>query len=85
MRDTTASAAAGTRWALEARGLGRRYRRDWALKDCSFRIPAGRVAALVGPNGAGKSTLLALAAGLLEPSAGDVRVFGAPVTEPATM
>ncbi|MFF4580517.1 ABC transporter ATP-binding protein [Streptomyces sp. NPDC001389] len=85
MCDTTASAAAGTRWALEARGLGRRYRRDWALKDCSFRIPAGRVAALVGPNGAGKSTLLALAAGLLEPSAGEVRVFGAPVTEPATM
>ncbi|MFJ8165763.1 ABC transporter ATP-binding protein [Streptomyces sp. NPDC096136] len=85
MRDTTASAAAGTRWALEARGLGRRYRRDWALKDCSFRIPAGRVAALVGPNGAGKSTLLALAAGLVEPSAGEVRVFGAPVTEPAAM
>ncbi|MEU8437581.1 ABC transporter ATP-binding protein [Streptomyces sp. NPDC029216] len=85
MRDTTASAAAGTRWALEARGLGRKYRRDWALKEVSFRIPEGRIAALVGPNGAGKSTLLALAAGLLEPSDGEVRVFGEPVTDPGTM
>lgn len=85
MRDTTTSVTAGGRWALEARGLGRRYRRGWALEDCSFRVPAGRFAALVGPNGAGKSTLLALAAGLLEPSAGEVRVFGAPVTEPGTM
>ncbi|MER6216097.1 MULTISPECIES: ABC transporter ATP-binding protein [unclassified Streptomyces] len=85
MRDTTASAAAGSRWALEARGLGRRYRRGWALEEVSFRIPAGRISALVGPNGAGKSTLLSLAAGLLEPSAGEVRVFGSPVTDPDTM
>ncbi|MET9436232.1 ABC transporter ATP-binding protein [Streptomyces sp. NPDC006551] len=56
---------------LEARGLGKRYRgRGWALKDCSFRLPAGRVCAVVGPNGAGKSTLLALAAGLLKPTEG---------------
>ncbi|GAA0319015.1 ABC transporter ATP-binding protein [Streptomyces polychromogenes] len=85
MDDTSASVAASGRWALEAHGLGRKYRRGWALEDCSFRVPAGRIAALVGPNGAGKSTLLALAAGLLEPSAGEVRVFGAPVTAPATM
>jgi len=63
--------------ALEADGLGRRYGRNWALRDCSFALPAGRVAALVGPNGAGKTTLLHLAVGLLTPTAGDVRVFGA--------
>ncbi len=39
---------------------------------------AGRVAALVGPNGAGKTTLLHMAVGLLTPTAGSVRVFGAP-------
>jgi ABC-2 type transport system ATP-binding protein len=66
--------------ALEATGLGKRYRRSWALRDCSVAIPEGRVVALVGPNGAGKTTLLHLAVGLLAPSAGEVRVLGA---EPA--
>ncbi len=64
--------------ALEATGLEMRYgrRRAPVLADCTFRLPAGRVCALVGPNGAGKSTLLALAAGLLRPTAGTVRVLG---------
>ncbi|MEW2373562.1 ABC transporter ATP-binding protein [Streptomyces sp. NPDC006656] len=60
--------------ALEVHGLGRRFGRGgWALRDCSFRIPVGRVCALIGPNGAGKSTLLALAAGVLKPTEGTVR------------
>src|SRR3954465_4324217 len=62
---------------LEAAGLGKRYGGRWALRDCTVRLPAGRVAALVGPNGAGKSTLLHLAVGLLRPDAGEVRTFGA--------
>ena len=63
--------------ALEANGVGKRYGRTWALRDCSLSLPEGHVAALVGPNGAGKTTLLSLAVGLLRPSEGDVRVFGA--------
>lgn len=62
--------------ALETTGLGKRYGRTWALRDCSLGLPAGRVAALVGPNGAGKTTLLHLAVGLLRPDAGSVRVLG---------
>ncbi|MFC8615077.1 ABC transporter ATP-binding protein [Micromonospora purpureochromogenes] len=62
--------------ALEAQGLGKRYGKTWALRDCSLHLPAGRIAALVGPNGAGKSTLLHLAVGLLRPDAGAVRIFG---------
>ncbi|MCX5380147.1 ABC transporter ATP-binding protein [Streptomyces sp. NBC_00091] len=81
----TTSGAADSRWALEARGLGKKYRRGWALEDCSFRIPAGRITALVGPNGAGKSTLLSLAAGLAQPSAGELRIFGAPAGSPRAM
>ncbi|MFU8854196.1 ABC transporter ATP-binding protein [Micromonospora sp. SL1-18] len=61
---------------LEADQLGKRYGSTWALRDCTLRLPAGRIAALVGPNGAGKSTLLHMAVGLLRPDAGAVRVFG---------
>ncbi|MFC8198993.1 ABC transporter ATP-binding protein [Streptomyces sp. NPDC057298] len=70
--------------AIEARGVGRKYRRGWALRDCSFRLPAGRICGLVGPNGAGKTTLMAIAANLLEPTTGSLRVFGAaPESAPA--
>ncbi|WP_079152101.1 ATP-binding cassette domain-containing protein [Streptomyces sp. RTd22] len=62
--------------ALEATGLGRKYRRGWALRDVAFRLPAGCVCALVGPNGSGKSTLLSLAADLLAPTTGTLRIFG---------
>jgi ABC-2 type transport system ATP-binding protein len=66
--------------ALETTGLGKRYGRQWALRDCTLALPVGRVAALVGPNGAGKTTLLHLVAGLTRPDAGGLRVFGrAPV------
>jgi ABC-2 type transport system ATP-binding protein len=61
---------------LEAHGLGKRYRRLWALSDCTLDVPAGRVVGLVGPNGAGKTTLLNLAVGLLTPTAGTIEVLG---------
>ena len=66
---------------LEADGLGRRYGRRWALRDCTLDIPAGRVVALVGPNGAGKTTLLHLAVGLLEPTTGTIGVLGEKVSD----
>jgi ABC-2 type transport system ATP-binding protein len=62
---------------LQTIGLGKRYGRRWALRDCSLTLPQGRVGALVGPNGAGKTTLLHLAVGLITPSAGSIAVFGA--------
>jgi ABC-2 type transport system ATP-binding protein len=62
--------------AIEASGLGKRYGRTWALRECTLAIPAGRVVALVGPNGAGKTTLLHLVVGLLAPTAGVVTVLG---------
>jgi ABC-2 type transport system ATP-binding protein len=61
---------------IEASGLGKRYGRSWALRECTLAVPAGHVTALIGPNGAGKTTLLNLAAGLASPSAGTVSVLG---------
>ena len=63
---------------LETDGLGKRYRRHWALHDCTLAIPEGKVVGLVGPNGAGKTTLLHLAVGLLAPTVGTISVLGRP-------
>lgn len=71
--------------ALNATGLGKRYGRRWALRDCSLRIPAGRITGLVGPNGAGKTTLLRLAVGLIKPTSGEISVFGWSPTEQPTL
>jgi len=71
---------------IEADGLGKRYRRKWALTDCTLSIPAGHVVGLVGPNGAGKTTLLSLAVGLLAPDAGTIEVLGGqPAADPAQL
>jgi ABC-2 type transport system ATP-binding protein len=67
--------------SLNATGLAKRYRTRWALRDCSLRVPAGRITGLVGPNGAGKTTLLRMAVGLLKPTAGEITVFGWSPTE----
>lgn len=64
--------------ALLAEGLGKRYRRHWALRECSVTIPSGATVGLVGANGAGKSTFLHLAVGLLDPTEGTISVLGSP-------
>jgi ABC-2 type transport system ATP-binding protein len=62
--------------ALEAHGVGKRHRRRWALRDCTFSVPEQSIVGLTGPNSAGKSTLLALAAGLQQPTEGTLHVAG---------
>lgn len=64
-------------FALEARGVAKRYgRRTLALDGIDLRIQAGTVTALVGPNGAGKSTLIRAWVGFERPSRGSVTVLG---------
>jgi ABC-type multidrug transport system ATPase subunit len=63
---------------LRARGLGRRYDDFVALTNLAVEVTGGELVALVGPNGAGKTTFLTLAAGLLEPTSGEVQIGGAP-------
>ncbi len=72
--------------ALELRGITCTFvdrhdtaQRYTAVRDVTLSIGAGEFVSVVGPTGCGKSTLLNVGAGLLAPSAGDVRVFGAPL------
>ena len=75
------SATIDEQYALQVNGLGKEYRsrlrgNNWALRECTFGLPAGKVVALVGANGAGKTTLLSILAGLLAPTEGVVRLGG---------
>ena len=61
---------------VEIRGLRFAYGRREILRGVDLDIRRGRIVAILGTSGSGKSTLLQLLSGLLQPSAGTVRVFG---------
>ena len=63
-------------YAIETRGLTRRFGRTEAVKDLTLQVPAGSVFALLGPNGAGKTTTLKLLMNLLRPTRGTADVLG---------
>lgn len=61
---------------ITIKGLNKVYSNgNHALKDINLEIPAGMFG-LLGPNGAGKSTLMRILVALLEPSSGEVNIFG---------
>jgi len=68
--------------AVTARNVSKNFGPVEALKDLSLDFPRGQLTSLLGPSGCGKTTLLKIIAGLLEPSAGEIRVNGKPVTGP---
>ena len=64
-------------YALDVVDLKKTYgTRVEALKGISLTVEEGDFFALLGPNGAGKSTLIGIAASLVRPSSGDIKVFG---------
>ncbi len=71
---------------LQVRGLRKVYdgggRVVEAIGDLSFDVGKGELVCVVGPSGAGKTTLLKCIAGLLAPTAGEIMLDGARVTEP---
>lgn len=61
---------------LDVSRLTVRYNGRDALEDITFHLHEGERVAVVGPNGAGKSTLFKVVAGVLQPSSGEVKIFG---------
>jgi ABC-2 type transport system ATP-binding protein len=61
--------------ALSITGLSKRFDRP-VVNALDLTVRAGEFYALLGPNGAGKTTILRMVAGLLQPDAGDISIFG---------
>ena len=61
---------------LEANHLSKQFGYFPALRDVSFSLEGGQIVGLLGPNGSGKTTLIKLAAGLLTPTSGEIRICG---------
>jgi ABC-type multidrug transport system ATPase subunit len=59
---------------IQARGLGRRFGEKRVLDSVDLDVARGGFLLVTGPNGSGKTTLLRLIAGLLVPTAGELRV-----------
>ena len=67
-------------YVLETRGISKRYKKTWAVRDLSMAVRKHSVYGLLGPNGAGKSTLLKMLAGILRPESGEIIFHGHPWT-----
>ena len=67
--------------AFSVRDLTVAYREKPVLWDVDLTVPGGTLMAVVGPNGAGKTTFIKAALDLVEPAAGEVRMFGQPYHE----
>jgi ABC-2 type transport system ATP-binding protein len=63
---------------IETSGLTKRFDGRVAVDDVALEIPRGSAFGYLGPNGAGKTTLIRMLLGLLEPTAGSVRLLGRP-------
>ena len=62
---------------LTCEGLTKSYQKGTnALDDIELHIGFGRIVGLLGPNGSGKTTLIKLANGLLQPTAGSIKIAG---------
>jgi len=66
---------------LSAENLGWCVRGASILRDVSLEVAEDETLGLIGPNGSGKSTLMRLLAGVLRPTAGQVRLGGRPLAQ----
>ena len=63
-------------YAVEINGLTKTFGQQTAVDQVSFNIKRGEVFGLLGPNGAGKTTTLRMMTTLLQPTSGDIKIFG---------
>ena len=69
---------------LSVDGLSHRYATKWAVQNVNFSIDRPGVVGLLGPNGAGKSTCMNAICGVITPTRGQIRIFGADARKAAS-
>lgn len=67
--------------AMEIIGLTKLYTNGRGISDLNLTVDQGDIFGFLGPNGAGKTTAMKMMAGLLKPDRGDVKIFGASISE----
>jgi putative spermidine/putrescine transport system ATP-binding protein len=65
---------------IAVRDIHKSYGGTQAVKGVSFEVERGHVLSLLGPSGCGKTTIMRMIAGLIDPTAGDIRIGGRDVT-----
>jgi ABC-2 type transport system ATP-binding protein len=75
----TVAVGDGSAWAVETRGLTKRFGNNIAVNGVDLRIPRGCAFGYLGPNGAGKTTLIRVLLGLTHADAGSMWLLGHPV------
>jgi len=61
---------------LKTKNLGKRFKNRWAAHDINMEVYRGDVFGFLGPNGAGKSTTMRMMLSLIDPTEGEVEIFG---------
>ena len=76
----TATVSAERKALFEAKGIGKTYGHVLALRNVDFEVYPREVVGLLGDNGAGKSTLIKIFSGVVEPTEGEFRRDGQPIS-----
>ncbi|MGO9292550.1 MAG: ABC transporter ATP-binding protein [Streptosporangiaceae bacterium] len=76
---TPGKLAAQSRWAVQTRGLTKRFGANTAVNSVELLVPRGSAFGVLGPNGAGKTTLIRVLLGLTRADAGTMSLLGYPV------
>ena len=72
----------GENMVLETVDLTKQYGKQFAVSELNMHVKKGEIYGLLGRNGAGKTTTIRMAMGLLQPTKGEVKLFGERLTVP---
>ena len=74
-----------TEYAIDIRGVTKRFAEHVAVRGLSLQVPAGAVYGLLGPNGAGKTTTIRMILNVIAPDEGAISIFGTPSNDSAIL